>query len=51
MVNPIFGEQRIDKLRKHLHDLCKLLEEVKCEGELREKIQKAIEQARKDLYR
>jgi hypothetical protein len=58
MVNPILGEQRIDKLRFHVHELTDAVENLihvlKEHGYDNEilfhKHKKAVEKARQDLY-
>lgn len=58
MVNPILGEQRIDKLRFHVHELTDAVEQLihvlKEHGYDNEilfhKHKKTVEKARQDLY-
>lgn len=58
MVNPILGEQRIDKLRFHVSELAQSVEELifvlKEQGYDNElmfhKVKKVVNKARQDLY-
>ena len=58
MVNPILGEQRIDKLRFHVSELAQQVEELvfvlKEQGYDNEimfhKVKKTVNKARQDLY-
>jgi len=58
MVNPILGEQRIDKLRFHVSELAQQVEELifvlKEQGYDNElmfhKVKKVVNKARQDLY-